>query len=92
MSAQSSPLFRGTAQLSALVERMQPLADFLATYRRDVRVLTLSRRDFETLRKYPEAAQALHQITTGRDGALYWRDFELRPAPAAPNAKKPLKP
>lgn len=94
MTAPASPTFRGSAQLAALISRMQPLASFLTKFKPECRVLTLSQRDFEILRKYPEAAQLLYDITTSpTTGVTYWRGFwELRPEPSSSNPKPQMKP
>lgn len=85
-------MFRGTRQIEAVIERMKPLALWLQTFRPDCRVMTLSRRDFETLRSYPERALVLFEITPATDGKLYWRSFELRPEPLPSPIKPPMRP
>ena len=72
---------------------MRPLAEFLTAFRPDCRVLTLSKRDLETLRKYPEAAQRIHEFTISpTTGVLYWRGFELHAEPTPPTSKPQLIP
>lgn len=94
MNAEASPTFRGSVQLSELIERMEPLANYLRKFRPECRVLTLSKRDFQVLRKYPEAAQTLHEITTSPiTGLTYWRGYwELREQGAPSTPKRQLRP
>lgn len=92
MNAQASPMFRGGRQIDDIVERMKPLAAWLQSFRPDCKVMTVSRRDLETLCRYPEAAQMIYDITPSSDGALYWRGFELRAEPVPPNPKPPIRP
>lgn len=92
MGAPVSASFRGSRQLEDIFGRMTPLAHWLQTFRPTCKTLTLSRRDFETLRRYCSAAQVLHDLTVSPDGALYWRGFELRPEPVLPNPKPQIRP
>jgi hypothetical protein len=92
MNAQASPLFRGARSLESVIERMKPLADWLQSFRPECKVMTISRRDLETLRRYPEAANALYNIVTNPKGVTYWRDFELRAEPSTPNPKPQIRP
>lgn len=79
MSASS---FRGNGAIIAVVERMQPLAQWLSAYRPACKVMTLRRRDLDVLRRWPQAASA-HEIFT-HNNVTYWRGFELRADRSAP--------
>jgi hypothetical protein len=73
--------FRGYHSIAEVIERLQPLGDWLRTHRRACGVLTLRRRDLDLLQRWPQAAH-LHGITT-TNGITWWRGFELRADPSA---------
>ena len=73
----ASTVFRGFATVKDVVQRMGTLADWLTTHRPDCHTLTVRRRDFELLKRWPASA-AQFQIFTN-DGVTYWRGFTLRP-------------
>lgn len=72
----SAPTFRGYRAIAEVVERMQPLAEWLGAHREERGVMTLRRRDLDLLRRWPKAA-SLYQIYTTND-TTWWRGFELR--------------
>lgn len=92
MNAQASPLFRGARSLESVIERIKPLADWLQSFRPQCKVITVSRRDLETLRRYPETANSLHNVVTNAEGITYWRGFELRAEPSTSNPKPQIRP
>lgn len=68
--------FRGNRAITEVIARMEHLAQWFQTYRPDIKVLTLRRRDLDLLQRWPKAA-ALHHIFT-TDHVTYWRGFTLR--------------
>jgi hypothetical protein len=92
MNASVSPLFRGARALEPVIERMKPLADWLQSFGPHCKVMTISRRDLDTLRRYPEAASTLHNVVTSAEGVTYWRGFELRAKPTTLNPKPQIRP
>jgi hypothetical protein len=64
------------------IARMARLADWLQANKPTCKVMTLTRRDFDLLRKHAGAA-GIHE----NNGVVYWRGFELH-AQAAPLKSK----
>jgi hypothetical protein len=74
----ASQPFRGYRAITDVVGRMTALANWLQQYRPDCKVMTLTRRDLDLLRRWPDAAGA-HDIHTNTvTGITWWRGFELR--------------
>lgn len=74
MSAASSG---GRRSLTDLFAHMQRLADWLVAHKPDCKVMTVTRRDFELLKK-----NLGHQgLTEDARGELFWRGFTLHPLP-----------
>jgi hypothetical protein len=69
--------FRGARAVSDVIARITPLANCLCAIRPLGTVLTVRPRDLDVLRRYPDAANALHNVVTS-NGTTYWRNFELR--------------
>jgi hypothetical protein len=69
------PTIRGYHAIAEIIGRMAPLADWYAKYKPATKVLTVRRRDLDSIQRYSDAA-GLHQITTN-NGVSYWRGFEL---------------
>lgn len=82
MNVPASPLFRGSRAVADVIGRMKPLADHLKSFHPTCMVLTLARRDLDTLRRYPDAARAAEVNTAA--GCTFWRGFELRADRSAP--------
>jgi len=78
MNTPAPDSFRGSRAVADVIARLAPLAERLQPNRS--KVITLSRHDLDVLRRYPAAAQALHDVTTSDGGVTYWRGFELRSA------------
>lgn len=76
MSHDTCPTFRGYRAITEVIERLQPLADWYASYRPTTRIITLRRRDLDLLQRWPKAA-ALHEVYT-TDGRTYWRGHLLQ--------------
>lgn len=94
MNVPASSPFRGSTAIDAVVARMRPLADWLSAFRPECKVITVPSRDLDVLRRYPQAADALHQIVTS-NGVTYWRGFELRgdqQAARSANVRKQITP
>lgn len=78
--------FRGYRAIAELIERMQPLAEWCLAHRPACKVLTLRRRDFDLVRRWPRAAEVLGIFTV--NGSTSWRGFELRPDNGQPRYSK----
>lgn len=64
---------QGTKALSALLAHLTRLADWYSAYKPACKTITISRRDYDLLRKYPLAT-----TITEKQGIAYWRGFQLR--------------
>lgn len=70
--------FRGYASIREVVERMGPMGVWMEKFKPECKHLTLKRRDFDLLERWPKAA-ALFEIQKTPDGGLYWKSFRLYP-------------
>jgi hypothetical protein len=66
-------------KIGKIVEKMNPLADWLEKNKPSVDVLRVTRDDMTVLQTYPKEALS-HGIFVEGGGAK-WRKFSLRPAP-----------
>jgi hypothetical protein len=66
----------GKRTVSAVIEHMTRLADWLQANKPLCKTMTLTRQDFDLLRRHPTASNV-----TENDGVVYWRGFELRALP-----------
>lgn len=73
--------FRGFHGIGEVIERMEPLGNWLQAFKPETKVLTLRRRDLDLLQRWPKAAALYHVYTV--DGVTHWRGFVLR-ADASP--------
>lgn len=87
--ALSHPL-RGSRAIAEVIERMNPLADWLSVHKPECRVLTLRRRDLDLLLRWPAASahQQIHII----DGVAWWRGLILRADKTAPRYNQRFAP
>jgi hypothetical protein len=79
--------FQGFKAVERVVERMTPLAQWLAANKPTTRTLALSTTDFERLKRYPDAAGMLN-IFENEDGSLRWNGFTLRANYSTPPQNK----
>jgi len=68
-----------TTPFHQLVERIQPLADWMEKFKPSCKTISVAKEDMKLIRKYPEAANDMgfHQF----GGFVRWRDFEIKEMP-----------
>jgi hypothetical protein len=70
-----------TTQFNQLVERLQPLADWMEKFKPTCKTISVSHEDMKLITKYPDAAKDMgfHQ----HGGLVTWRQgkFEIKVAP-----------
>ncbi len=69
--------FRGYWSIMEVVERMRPLADWMERFKPGQKELTLIRKDWDLIARWPKAA-SLFDIAVDEKG-LHWRGFQLKP-------------
>ncbi len=76
---------RATLAVGEIVDRMQPLVDFLKTNRHVCATITLARRDWDLIVHWPATAAAYgFQVTKG---VVTWNGFSLRADNSVPRYK-----
>jgi hypothetical protein len=76
MSSAHNPL-RERRSVERVLARIEPLARHLSLSPSAPRILTISRADYELLKRASRAASDLN-IFECKDGALHWSGFTLR--------------
>jgi hypothetical protein len=76
MSGPADSPFRGYSSIAEIVTRLRPLAEFYLSHKPDTLSLTLARRDFDLIRRWPQAAE-MHGFAVAQDGGLTWHGFVL---------------
>jgi len=70
-----APSFRGYWSIKEVLDRMQPLAEWTRKFKPNQRHLTLPRKDYDLIRRWPKAAH-IHQIeVVGSE--VWFHEFEL---------------
>ena len=64
------PTFRGYWSIKEALERMAPLAEWTKKFKPQQRHLTLLRKDYDLIRRWPKAAH-IHQIEVVGDEVWY---------------------
>lgn len=68
---------RGLKTMEEIVERFQPLAQWMRCFRPGVARMCVARDDFDYIRRWPNIASILDLIYV--DGVIEWRGMELYP-------------
>ena len=65
-----APTFRGYWAIKEVLDAMLPLVKFYRAFRPDVRTVTLPRKHYDLLRRWPKAA-GVHGFLVTADAVLY---------------------
>jgi hypothetical protein len=76
MSTQDSP-FRGYRGIEIIRNKVMQMALWLRQYARNCRHITLYRREYDLIKRWPKAG-AFWKFEY-RDGRIYFDEFELKP-------------
>jgi hypothetical protein len=76
--AERESTFRGFWSIAEVRERTVRFADWLQKFKLDCHEITLARKDFDLIRRWPKAAQ-LNEFTI-TDESVTFKGFKLKPA------------